>query len=170
MCIRDSLGTPPPRPPANVPPLDENEHGEATSTMRERLALHRASPACASCHRIMDPLGFALENFDPIGAWRTRDSGTVIDASDSLFDGTAVDGPSSLRQYLEKSEDLFVGNFARNLMMFALGRVLQPTDMAAVRRVAHRASTHDNEFSAFVLGIVSSPPFMMRQAEALATN
>jgi hypothetical protein len=118
----------------------------------------------------MDPLGFALENFDPIGAWRTRDSGTVIDASDSLFDGTAVDGPSSLRQYLEKSEDLFVGNFARNLMMFALGRVLQPTDMAAVRRVAHRASTHDNEFSAFVLGIVSSPPFMMRQAEALATN
>ena len=164
------LGTPPPRPPANVPPLDENEHGEATSTMRERLALHRASPACASCHRIMDPLGFALENFDPIGAWRTRDSGTVIDASDSLFDGTAVDGPSSLRQYLEKSEDLFVGNFARNLMMFALGRVLQPTDMAAVRRVALRASTHDNEFSAFVLGIVSSPPFMMRQAEALATN
>ena len=164
------LGTPPPRPPANVPPLDENEHGEATSTMRERLALHRASPACASCHRIMDPLGFALENFDPIGAWRTRDSGTVIDASDSLFDGTAVDGPSSLRQYLEKSEDLFVGNFARNLMMFALGRVLQPTDMAAVRRVALRASAHDNEFSAFVLGIVSSPPFMMRQAEALATN
>ena len=164
------LGTPPPRPPANVPPLDENEHGEATSTMRERLALHRASPACASCHRIMDPLGFALENFDPIGAWRTRDSGTVIDASDSLFDGTAVDGPSSLRQYLEKSEDLFVGNFARNLMMFALGRVLQPTDMAAVRRVAHRASAHGNEFSTFVLGIVSSPPFMMRQAEGLATN
>jgi len=164
------LGTPPPRPPANVPPLDENEDGEAPSTMRERLALHRASPACASCHRIMDPLGFALENFDPIGAWRTRDSGTMIDASDSLFDGTAVDGPSSLRQYLEKSEDLFVGNFARNLMMFALGRVLQPTDMAAVRRVAERASTHDNEFSAFVLGIVSSPPFMMRQAEALATN
>jgi hypothetical protein len=164
------LGTPPPRPPANVPPLDENEHGEVPSTMRERLALHRASPACASCHRIMDPIGFALENFDPIGAWRTRDSGMMIDASDRLFDGTAVDGPSSLRQYLEKSEDLFVGNFARNLMMFALGRVLQPTDMAAVRRVAERASTHDNEFSAFVLGIVSSPPFMMRQAEALATN
>jgi len=164
------LGTPPPRPPANVPPLDENEHGEVPSTMRERLALHRASPACASCHRIMDPIGFALENFDPIGAWRTRDSGMMIDASDRLFDGTAVDGPSSLRQYLEKSEDLFIGNFARNLMMFALGRVLQPTDMAAVRRVAERASTHDNEFSAFVLGIVSSPPFMMRQAEALATN
>ena len=164
------LGTPPPRPPANVPPLDENDHGEDPSTIRERLALHRASPACASCHRIMDPMGFALENFDPIGAWRTRDSGTVIDASGTLFDGTAVDGPSSLRQYLGQSEDLFVGNFSRNLMMFALGRVLQPTDMAAVRMVAHRASTHDNQFSEFVLGIVSSPPFMMRQAEALATN
>ena len=164
------LGTPPPRPPANVPALDENEHGEDPSTMRERLALHRASPACASCHRIMDPVGFALENFDPIGAWRTRDSGTVIDASDTLFDGTAVHGPSSLRQYLERSEELVVGNFARNLMMFALGRVLQPTDMAAVRMVAHQASTHDNRFSSFALGIVSSPPFMMRQAEALERN
>ena len=164
------LGTPPPRPPANVPALDENEHGEDPSTMRERLALHRASPACASCHRIMDPVGFALENFDPIGAWRTRDSGTVIDASDTLFDGTAVHGPSSLRQYLEQSEELVVGNFARNLMMFALGRVLQPTDMAAVRMVAHQASAHDNRFSSFALGIVSSPPFMMRQAEALERN
>ena len=159
------LGTPPPRPPANVPPLDEKEHGETPVTMRERLATHRTNPGCAACHRIMDPVGFSLENFDAVGAWRTREGGMVIDPSETLYDGTPVDGPAGIRQYLEHSEELFVGNFSRNLLMFALGRVLHPSDMPAVRAVARRAADDENRFSAFVLGVVSSPPFTMRQAE-----
>ena len=164
------LGTPPPRPPANVPPLDENEHGETPTTMRERLAAHRANPGCAACHRIMDPVGFSLENFDAVGAWRTREGGAVIDPSDTLFDGTPVNGPASIRRYIEQSEELFIRNFARNLLMFALGRVLQPSDMATVRGVARRAAEDNNRFSAFVLGVVSSRPFMMRQAERVAAT
>ena len=159
------LGAPPPRPPADVPPLDENEHGKQPATMRERLAAHRAQPQCAACHRLMDPVGFALENFDAVGAWRTRDSGDVIDPTDVLFDGTALDGPVGVRAYLERSEALFTGNFARNLLMFALGRILQPSDMPAVRRVVRQAAAEGNRFSAFALAVVSSTPFTMRQAD-----
>jgi len=159
------LGTPPPRPPANVPPLDENEHGETPVTMRERLAAHRANPACAACHHVMDPFGFSLENFDAVGAWRTREGGVVIDPSDTLFDGTPVNGPASIRMYIEQSEELFVRNFARNLLMFSLGRVLQASDMATVRGVVRHASGDNNRFSAFVIGVVSSHSFRMRQAE-----
>ena len=160
------LGAPPPRPPADVPPLDENEHGEEPASMRERLAAHRAQPQCAACHRLMDPLGFALENFDAVGAWRTLDSGEVLDPTDVLFDGTTLRGPAGVRAYVERSEALFTGNFARNLLMFALGRILQPSDMPAVRRIARRAADDGNRFSAFVLGVVTSPPFKMRQADA----
>ena len=160
------LGAPPPRPPADIPPLDENEHGEAPATMRERLAAHRAQPQCAACHRLMDPLGFALENFDAVGAWRAFDSGEDIEPSDTLFDGTTLRGPAGVRAYLERSEALFTRNFARNLLMFALGRILQPSDMPAVRRIARRAAADGNRFSAFVLGVVTSTPFTMRQADA----
>ena len=159
------LGAPPPRPPANVPPLDDDDHGEIPTTMRARLALHRESPACSSCHRIMDPIGFSLENFDAVGAWRTREGGTDIDPSDVLYDGTAVTGPADLRRYIERSERLFVRNFARNLLMFGLGRVLQPSDMSTVRGITRLAAHKENQFSSFVMGIVSSPPFTMRQAD-----
>ena len=160
------LGAPPPRPPADVPPLVENEHGEEPATMRERLAAHRASPACSSCHRIMDPVGFALENFDPTGAWRTRDGGEPIDPSDVLFDGTEVAGPAGIRRYIERHEESFTTNFTRNLLMFALGRILEPTDMPAVREVVRHAAADEHRFSTLVMGIVTSRPFTMRRADA----
>ncbi len=160
------LGAPPPRPPADVPPLDENAHGEEPATMRERLATHRASPACSSCHRIMDPVGLALENFDPTGAWRTRDGSEPIDPSDLLFDGTELAGPADVRRYIERHEESFATNFARNLLMFALGRILEPTDMPAVREVVQEAAADDHQFSSFVMGIVTSRPFTMRRADA----
>ncbi len=159
------LGAPPPRPPADVPPLDENEQGEEPATMRERLAAHRANPACAACHRIMDPVGFALENFDATGAWRTRDAGESIYSSEVLFDGTGVRGPSDIRRWLERHEESFTINFARNLLMFALGRILEPTDMPAVREIVDRGAAADHEFSAYVMGVVASVPFTMRRAD-----
>ena len=159
------LGAPPPRPPANVPPLKENERGEPHLSMRARLATHRENPACSACHRIMDPVGFSLENFDALGAWRTKDNGADIDPTEALFDGTGVHGPASIRGYLVRSETLFVQNFTRNLLMYALGRVLQASDMPAVRGVAQGASADDNRFSAFVMGIVQSAPFATRRAE-----
>ena len=160
------LGAPPPRPPANVPPLAENERGGLHLSMRARLAAHRESPACAACHRIMDPVGFSLENFDAVGAWRTKDSGADIDPSEALFDGSGVHGPAGIREYLVRSETLFVRNFTRKLLMYALGRILRSTDMSAVRGVAQAASADDNRFSAFVMGIVRSAPFATRRAEA----
>ena len=160
------LGAPPPRPPADVPPLDENELGGEPASVRERLAAHRRQPQCAACHRLMDPLGFALENFDAVGAWRTFDSGEILDPTDVLFDGTTLRGPAGVRAYVERSEALFTSNFARNLLMFALGRILQPSDMPAVRRIARRAAGDGHRFSAFVLGVVTSTAFTMRQADA----
>jgi len=159
------LGTPPPRPPANVPPLKENESGKKLLSVRERIEEHRKNPACASCHNIMDPIGYSLENFDPVGAWRRRDSGFEIDPSGVLFDGTSVSGPADLRQFLVRSQDLFIRNFTRNLLMYALGRVLKPYDMPAVRAVAAEAGESGNRVSAFALAIVRSPPFSMRRAE-----
>ena len=164
------LGTPPPRPPANAPPLVENARDEVPVSVRARLQAHRDNPACAACHTMMDPLGFALENFDAVGAWRTLDAGRPIDPSDRLFDGTPIDGPASLREHLIRSEDLFVRNITRNLLTYALGRVLQPHDLPAVRAIAREAGNAGNRFSAFVLGIVHSTPFQMRRAEAPSTS
>ena len=159
------LGTPPPKPPANVPPLQENESGQKVLSVRERLEAHRANRACASCHAMMDPLGFALENFDPIGAWRVRDSGFDIDPSGTLFEGSEVRGPVDLREFLLRNESLFLRNFTRNLLMYALGRVIQHYDMPAVRSIVREAAENDNRFSSFVVGIVRSEPFQMRKAE-----
>ena len=159
------LGTPPPKPPANVPPLEENEHGGRVLSVRERLEEHRKNPACAACHNIMDPIGYSLENFDPIGAWRTKDSGFDIDPSGTLFDGTAVGGPSDLRKYLLERETLFRRNFTRQLLMYAMGRVIQHYDMPAVRAIAKEANAQDDRFSSYVLGIVRSTPFQMRRME-----
>jgi hypothetical protein len=161
--LENVLGTPPPPPPPNVPAL--NESGKA-QTVRERMAAHRASPACASCHRIMDPLGFALENFDATGAWRIKDSGFPIDPSDTLADGTKVDGPAALRQALLRRPDMFVGTVTQKLMTYALGRGIQYYDMPAVRKVEHDAALHDDRFSSIVLGIVNSVPFQMRAKPA----
>jgi len=169
------LGTPPPKPPANVPPLKEagttkdTIAAEKIPSVRERLEAHRANPSCAACHKMMDPIGFSLENFNAVGAWRTKDSGDPIDTTGVLVDGTPVNGPGTLRQALEKTDTLFFRNFTRNLLMYSLGRILQDYDMPSVRSIAREAALKDNHFSAFVLGIVKSTPFQLRRAEELTS-
>ena len=164
------LGTPPPNPPANVPPLEENETGQKLLSVRERLESHRASPVCGACHNIIDPLGYSLENFDAVGAWRAKDSGFDIDPSGTLFDGTPIAGPTDLRAYLLRNQDLFVKNFTRNLLMYAMGRVLHHTDMPAVREIVRQARAEDNRFSSFIMAIVNSTQFQMRRVEGLSTE
>jgi hypothetical protein len=135
--------------------------------MRERMEEHRKNPACASCHKLMDPIGLALENFDAVGAWRTRDGGTTgtpIDPSGVLLDGTTVDGAVSLRQALMRKPELFVGTVTEKLMTYALGRGLTDHDMPAVRAIVRETAQHDYRFSSLVLGIVTSSPFQMRLA------
>ena len=160
------LGTPPPNPPADVPPLEENETGGQHLSVRERTVEHRANAFCAACHNIIDPVGFALENFDAVGAWRTKDSGFPVDPSGTLYEGTPVDGAVSLRRFLLDNEDLFLTNFTRNLLMYASGRVFQPYDMPAVRAIVRDAAQLDHRFSAYVMGVVTSTPFQMRRADA----
>jgi len=158
------LGTPPPAPPPNVPPLKENATQAAKLSVRERMEAHRKQEPCASCHKMMDPIGFALENFDPIGVWRTNDSGFRIDASGRMFDGSRLDGPVSLRQAILNHSDAFLRTFSSNLLAYGIGRVLDYQDMPAVRAIDREAAREDNSFSAFVLAIVKSAPFQMRRA------
>jgi hypothetical protein len=132
--------------------------------MRERLARHRANPVCANCHRQMDPVGFALENYDAVGRWRTVEAGVPIDASGTLFDGTPVNGVADLEAALLQRPELFVGTIVEKLATFANGRGLEPDDAAAVRRVLREARPQDYRFSSLVIGIVSSVPFRMRTA------
>jgi len=159
------LGTPPPRPPADVPPLEESETGGRHLSVRDLTIEHRANAFCASCHNVIDPVGFALENFDAVGAWRIQDSGFPVDPVGTLYDGTSVDGPASLRRFLLDNEDLFLTNFTRNLLMYATGRIFQPYDMPAVRAIVASAAPRAHQFSAYVLGIVTSTPFQMRRVE-----
>jgi mono/diheme cytochrome c family protein len=164
--LENVMGTPPPPPPpgaANV--LADNAPGKLAS-VRARLAAHRTSPQCASCHRVMDPLGFALENFDAVGAWRTEDQGSPIDAADTLVDGTKVNGPVELRQALLRRPDTFVNAFTEKLLVYALGRGLDHHDMPAVRAIVRGAAGDDHRFAAIVLGIARSVPFQMREASA----
>ena len=160
--LENILGTPPPAPPPDVPALKENEKGQKPKTMREQLAEHRASPTCASCHRIMDPIGFALENFDAVGAWRTEDAGAPIDASGELSDGTHVDGVVTLRKALLSRPDLFAGTMTEKLLVYALGRGLDHHDMPVVRGILREAAADDYRFSSLILGVVRSVPFQMR--------
>jgi hypothetical protein len=161
--LTNILGTPPPLPPPNTPPLKENSESGRPMSVRERLEEHRKSPACASCHATMDPLGFALENFDAVGQWRSRgEDGVRIDSSGVLPDGARVDGPASLRDALLGRPDQFASTLAEKLLTFALGRGLDYTDAPAVRGIAAQAATGDYRFSALVLGIVKSTPFQMK--------
>jgi hypothetical protein len=127
---------------------------------------HRASPACAGCHKLMDPIGLALENFDAVGAWRTHDAGSVIDATGDLGDGTRVDGVVSLRQALMRRPDVIVSTITEKLLTYALGRGLEHHDMPAVRTIVRNAAADSYRFSSLVREIVSSTPFSMRRAEA----
>jgi len=156
--LTNILGTPPPPPPPNVPPFDEQAHG----TVRERMVQHRANPACSGCHSVMDPIGFAMENFDAIGHWRTKDNGLAIDASGALPDGTKVNGAAQVVTALAQHPEQFVRTMTEMMLTYALGRGLEYYDMPVVRAVAREAGKKDNRFSELVLGIVKSPPFQMK--------
>jgi len=160
--LENVLGTPPPSPPPDVPALKENEKGQKPKTVREQMAEHRANPTCASCHKIMDPIGFALDNFDAVGAWRTEDAGAPIDVSGELTDGTRIDGVVSLRKAILARPDLFAGTMTEKLLVYALGRGLDDHDMPVVRAILRTAAAHDYRFSSLILGVVGSVPFQMR--------
>ena len=163
--LENMLGTPPPPPPPNVPALkDRGEDGEALS-VRERMEQHRADPACASCHEVMDPLGFALENFDGIGRWRTTsEANTPIDASGVLPDGTQFEGPVGLRELLVSRRQQFVTTVTERLLTYALGRGVENYDAPAVRKIIQEAAPSDYRWSSIIMGIVKSVPFQMRRS------
>jgi mono/diheme cytochrome c family protein len=166
--LENLLGTPPQPPPPDVDTtLQENRPGEKPRTVRERFEEHRRNPSCASCHRLMDPPGFALENFDAVGAWRTRDAGLAIDATGELPDGTRVDGPLTLREALLRRSELFLQVMTEKLLTYALGRGLAPTDMPVVRGIVRTAKDNGSRFSSLVMGIVQSTPFQMRRRPPL---
>ncbi len=161
------LGTPPPPPPAAVPPLKEASDTLKAMTLRQKMEEHRANAVCAACHKMMDPIGFALENYDAVGVWRTKDGGFPIDSTGQMFDGAKLDGPSSLRRAILSHSDAFLGTFTENLLSYGLGRVLEPSDMPAVRAIARQAAANNNRFSTFVTSVVKCVPFQMRKAEAV---
>ena len=159
--LENIVGTPAPTPPADVPPLEEKPTATAKS-VRERIEQHRASPACAGCHKIMDPIGLALENYDAIGRWRSVDEGVTIDASAQLVDGTPINGPASLRKALLARQDTFLASMTEKLMMYGVGRETKYYDMPAVRTVMRDAAKNRYRFSDLVIGIVKSAPFQMK--------
>ena len=163
------LGTPPPPPPANVPALKENTVS-ASLPMRARLAEPRANVACASCHNLMDPVGFALENYDAIGRWRTVEEGRPIDATGGLPDGSKFTGVSGLEAGLRNRPELFVGTLTEKLLTFALGRGIEPSDAPAVRKIVREAQANDYRFSSIIVGITKSTPFTMRRSATVTAN
>jgi hypothetical protein len=163
--LENVLGAPPPPPPDVVPPFEEETEAKKPKSVRERMEQHRRNPACAGCHRMIDPAGLALENFDAVGAWRTRDGGTrgtPIDASGQLVDGTPINGVAELRRALVRDPRVFVQTLTEKLMTYALGRGLDASDMPAVRTIARDSQRDGYRFSSIVRGIVRSVPFQMR--------
>ena len=161
--LENVLGAPPPQPPPGVETnLEKDPEQVKVTSLRQRLELHRASPTCAACHRLIDPVGLALENFDNTGKWRTMDGKTLIDASSQMADGTKINGPESLRRALLARSDVFVTVMAEKLLTYATGRAMRPEDMPAVRGIAGAMAQSGNRFSSMVLGVVRSPQFQMR--------
>ncbi len=160
--LTNVLGIPPNPPPPNIPALKERSDTGKPTTLRERMEEHRTNPTCAGCHRMMDPIGFSLENFDALGQWRTTDEGVKIDPSGTVFNGAKVDGPASLRQMLTSRPEVFVGVLIEKMLTYGLGRGVQYYDMPAVRSVVRDAGRNDFRFSSIVLGIVKSAPFQMK--------
>jgi len=164
--LENILGTPPPEPPPNVPALEETKSDDGKAlTLREQMTRHRATPTCAGCHKIMDPIGFALENFDADSGWRTKqggEGGVPIDTKVTLFDGQAVDGPVALRTALMRYSPQFARMFIERLMTYAIGRGMEYTDMPTIRAIARDVDKDNQRFSAIVLGVVRSAQFQMR--------
>jgi hypothetical protein len=167
------LGSPPPPPPPNVPTLEETK---ATSnagkplSVRERMEQHRSNPTCNSCHRFIDPLGLSLEGYDVIGRARIRDNGAAVDTAATLWDGTPLTGPADLRASLMRFSEPMLRNFTEHLLAYALGRRAEAYDQPTVRAIVKRAHQNNDRFSAFVLGVVTSPAFQMIRAEPLPAS
>jgi len=166
------LGSPPPAPPPNVPTLEETKSVDAGKTLsvRERMEEHRKNPACTSCHKVIDPLGLALENFDVTGVWRIKDNGVPVDPAGDLFDGTKLDGPIALRNALLKHQDVIMLSFTESLMTYALGRRVEPYDMPSVRAIARDAKRNNYRFSSFISGVANSAAFRMSRVAAAETT
>ena len=162
--LENILGMPVPPPPPDVPALKENKDRDKPLTMREQMVEHRANAVCASCHKTMDPIGLALENFDAVGAWRTRDAGGPIDVSGVLADGTKVNGVAGLRNAIVNRPDMFAGTITEKLLIYALGRGLDYRDMPTVRSIVREAAQNDYRISSIILGVIRSTPFQMRTA------
>jgi mono/diheme cytochrome c family protein len=158
------LNTPPPAPPPNVPTLDEsNKDSKVPKTVRAQLELHRKNQPCMGCHRVIDPVGFALENFDSVGVWRDKGAdGAPLDVAGTLADGTKVNGPVALREAILSRPDAFVTVVTEKMLTYALGRGLEPADMPVVRRIVRKAAQNDYQLSSVIMGIVESAPFQMR--------
>jgi hypothetical protein len=168
------LGMSPPDPPADVPPLPART-ADATGnsrepSMRQKMLDHRVRTDCIQCHQMMDPIGFALENFDGIAMWRSQDEGNDIDPDAKVFDGTRISGPAGLRQWLAGYSDQFVQVIGEKLLVYALGRGVEYQDMPLVREIAREAGRNGNRFSALVLAVVRSRPFQMNMKMEAASN
>jgi hypothetical protein len=163
--LENILGSKAPNPPPGVETNLDQKPDVEPKTLRERMELHRTNPVCSSCHSIMDPIGFTLENFDLTGKWRELDGKTAIDATADMVDGTRLNGPASLRSALLSRSDMFVTVAAEKLLTYAIGRALTANDMPAVRNIVRSAARNDNKFSSLVLGVVKSEPFQMRMKD-----
>ncbi len=164
--LENLLGAPPPPPPANVPPLEESRSTTKVLSMRERMEAHRQNPACAVCHRIMDPAGLSMENFDAIGRWRDGESGATIDVSGSLPGGEEFNGVAGLRSALLERPEVFVRTMTEKLLIYALGRGLEPPDASAIRAITSGAADENYRLSSLVLGVIESSPFQMRRSQS----
>jgi hypothetical protein len=163
------LGSPPPPPPPDVPDLDET--GDAADgrfrSVAEQLAMHRANPACSSCHNVIDPIGLALDNFDVTGSWRIKDRGVPVNAAGELYDGTALQGAADLRAALVARADVVVTHLTEKLLSYALGRRVEYYDMPAVRQIVREAGQNGSRMSSLVLGVTRSAAFRTARAEAV---
>jgi hypothetical protein len=174
--LENILGTPPPEPPPNVPPLEDSKGGDnKIMTLREQMTIHRTMEPCASCHKLMDPIGFALENFDADAKWRTRqggEGGVLLDTSAVLWDGTKINGPVELRNALLRYSPQFVRTVTEKLMTFSLGRGVEYEDMPVIRSIVRNADKDDDKFLSILMGVIKGAPFQMRtkQVEVTASN
>jgi hypothetical protein len=163
--LEQILGTPPPPPPPDVPELEEGDKAELTGSLRQRMEQHRKNPSCANCHARMDPIGFAFENYDAIGKWRTKDGKFDIDPSGTLPDGQSFKGPAELKQILKDKKDLFARNLVEKMLVYALGRGLEHSDKPAVDAITAVLAKNDYRFSVLAAEIAKSFPFRMRRGK-----
>jgi hypothetical protein len=166
------LNSPPPPPPPGVPDLEATpgSNGGRLLTVRERMEEHRKSPACSSCHKMMDPIGLAMENFDVTGRLRRRDNGMPIDSRGELWDGSKAENLMQLQAALLKREETLLRTFTRNLMAYAIGRRIEAFDMPRIRQIVRDAAAKDHKMTAYILGVVQSPAFQMQRAEGGPTR